>query len=90
MPGTLFSEAEADVQQRDRAEVVYPGRSRAYYAPMPELDIAWLVRFLMAMFGWLGAVVGGGGADGGTVARGETGSRKRFVLDILRIILCLH
>ncbi|KZT63162.1 hypothetical protein DAEQUDRAFT_641422, partial [Daedalea quercina L-15889] len=50
-------------------------RARAYRAPMPELDIAfalqlrpglglgaegaWLVRFLMAMFGWLGVVVGG-------------------------------
>lgn len=82
MPGALFSEAEADVQM---AEVAHPGRSRAYRAPMPELDIAfalqlrpglglgaegaWLVRFLMAMFGWLGVVVGGGGAAGGTVPR---------------------
>ncbi|EPT01918.1 hypothetical protein FOMPIDRAFT_1083260, partial [Fomitopsis schrenkii] len=52
-----------------------PRTPRAYRAPMPELDIAfalqlrpglglgaegaWLVRFLMAMFGWLGVVVGG-------------------------------
>lgn len=85
MPGALFSEADADAQQREMAEVAHPGRSRAYRAPMPELDIAfalqlrpglglgaegaWLVRFLMAMFGWLGVVVGGGGAGGGTGAR---------------------
>ncbi|OCH90822.1 hypothetical protein OBBRIDRAFT_567986 [Obba rivulosa] len=53
-------------------------RSRAYRAPIPELDIAfalqlrpglgvgadpaWLVRFLMAMFGWMAVFVGGGNA----------------------------
>ncbi|KAH9920350.1 uncharacterized protein B0H18DRAFT_1121950 [Fomitopsis serialis] len=74
MPGALFSEPEADAQEM--AEVERPARARAYRAPMPELDIAfalqlrpglglgaegaWLVRFLMAMFGWLGVVVGGG------------------------------
>ena len=84
MPGALFSEAEADAQQQEMAEIARPGR-RAYRAPMPELDIAfalqlrpglglgaegaWLVRFLMAMFGWLGVVVGGGGATGTGVAR---------------------
>ena len=84
MPGALFSEAEADAQQQEMAEVARPGRGRAYRAPMPELDIAfalqlrpglglgaegaWLVRFLMAMFGWLGVVVGGG-ATGAGVAR---------------------
>ncbi|TFY60864.1 hypothetical protein EVJ58_g4878 [Rhodofomes roseus] len=75
MPGALFSEAEADAQEM--VEVERPTRARAYRAPMPELDIAfalqlrpglglgaegaWLVRFLMAMFGWLGVVVGGNG-----------------------------
>ena len=85
MPGALFSEAEADAQQQEMAEVARPGHGRAYRAPMPELDIAfalqlrpglgigaegaWLVRFLMAMFGWLGVVVGGGGATGAGAAR---------------------
>ncbi|KAI0923083.1 hypothetical protein AcV5_009906 [Taiwanofungus camphoratus] len=54
-----------------------PGRRRAYRAPIPELDIAfalqlrpglglgadpaWLVRFLMAMFGWMTVLIGGTG-----------------------------
>ncbi|OSX58141.1 hypothetical protein POSPLADRAFT_1091506, partial [Postia placenta MAD-698-R-SB12] len=57
----------------EMAEV--PGRQRAYRAPVPELDIAfalqlrpglglgadpaWLVRFLMAMFGWMTVLIGG-------------------------------
>lgn len=60
-------------------EVEIPGRRRAYRAPVPELDIAfamqlrpglglgadpaWLVRFLMAMFGWMTVLIGNGGTD---------------------------
>lgn len=62
----------------EMAEV--PRRQRAYRAPVPELDIAfalqlrpglglgadpaWLVRFLMAMFGWMTVLIGGGGGGG--------------------------
>lgn len=61
-----------------REMVELPRARRAYRMPVPELDIAfalqlrpglglgsdpaWIVRFLMAMFGWMTVLFGSGGA----------------------------
>ncbi|KZT01571.1 uncharacterized protein LAESUDRAFT_454068 [Laetiporus sulphureus 93-53] len=71
IPGALFDDDEEQTA----------AHRRAYRAPVPELDIAfalqlrpglgvgadpaWLVRFLMAMFGWMTVLIGGGGARAG-------------------------
>ncbi|KAL6304676.1 hypothetical protein BKA93DRAFT_825567 [Sparassis latifolia] len=63
--------------ETDIGTVGHADRRHAYRAPIPELDIAfalqlrpglglgadpaWLVRFLMAMFGWMTVLLGGGG-----------------------------
>ena len=60
----------------DEGPLERSARSRAYRAPVPEIDIAfamqlrpglglgsdpaWLVRFLMAMFGWMTIFIGNG------------------------------
>lgn len=70
IPGAFESDDEKAVAER-------PARRRAYRAPVPELDIAfalqmrpglglgsdpaWLVRFMMAMFGWMTVLIGGNG-----------------------------
>lgn len=70
-------DSPTDEADTPSASVDVPGRRRAYRAPVPELDIAfalqlrpglglgadpaWLVRFLMAMFGWMTVLIGGGG-----------------------------
>lgn len=72
-PGTFTpttKELDSEVVERS-------ARRKAYRAPVPELDIAfamqlrpglglgsdpaWLVRFLMAMFGWMTVLLGGNG-----------------------------
>ncbi|KAI0077565.1 hypothetical protein K474DRAFT_1064749 [Panus rudis PR-1116 ss-1] len=71
IPGALHLDASDGEELSER-----PAR-RAYRAPVPELDIAfalqlrpglgigadpaWLVRFLMAMFGWMTILIGNGG-----------------------------
>ncbi|CCL98731.1 uncharacterized protein FIBRA_00736 [Fibroporia radiculosa] len=76
VPGALFPDMTR-VSNEDQSDVVYQDRRRAYRAPVPELDIAlalqlrpglglgadpaWLVRFLMAMFGWMTVFLGGSG-----------------------------
>ncbi|EMD37204.1 hypothetical protein CERSUDRAFT_115107 [Gelatoporia subvermispora B] len=74
IPGALLlDDPPSPAATVERAE-----RQRAYRAPLPELDIAfalqlrpglglgadpaWLVRFLMAMFGWMAVFMGGSGA----------------------------
>ncbi|PCH37603.1 hypothetical protein WOLCODRAFT_167626 [Wolfiporia cocos MD-104 SS10] len=68
IPGGLSLEPEAEVPRDVDAQ-------RAHRAPVPELDLAfamqlrpglglgadpaWLVRFLMAMFGWMTVLIGG-------------------------------
>ena len=68
IPGAFVPDEENTVVER-------PAPRRAYRAPVPELDIAfamqlrpglglgsdpaWLVRFLMAMFGWMTVLIGG-------------------------------
>ena len=68
IPGAFMPDEESAVAER-------PAPRRAYRAPMPELDIAfamqlrpglglgsdpaWLVRFLMTMFGWMTVLIGG-------------------------------
>ncbi|KIP03125.1 hypothetical protein PHLGIDRAFT_130334 [Phlebiopsis gigantea 11061_1 CR5-6] len=65
-------------------------RRRAYRAPMPELDLAfamqlrpglglgadsaWVIRFLMAMFGWMTVFVGGNASASGS------GGRRRIAV----------
>ena len=72
IPGAFDDEDE----KRGLAERAAPARGRAYRAPVPELDVAfalqlrpgmglgsdpaWLVRFLMAMFGWMTVFIGNG------------------------------
>ncbi|THH29151.1 hypothetical protein EUX98_g5034 [Antrodiella citrinella] len=69
IPGSLPLEHEMEMVERPRAR-------RAYRSPIPELDIAfamqlrpglglgadpaWIVRFLMAMFGWMTVLIGNG------------------------------
>lgn len=68
----------AFVLDEEQPVVVPTAPRRAYRAPVPELDIAfamqlrpglglgadpaWLVRFLMAMFGWMTVLIGGNGS----------------------------
>lgn len=77
IPGALYPDPPL-ASEPEMREVELPGRGRAYRAPVPELDIAfamqlrpglglgsdpaWLVRFLMAMFGWMTVLIGGGNA----------------------------
>lgn len=79
IPGALYPDLPLSSEPEMR-EVEIPGRRRAYRAPVPELDIAfamqlrpglglgadpaWLVRFLMAMFGWMTVLIGGNGGNG--------------------------
>ncbi len=72
IPGALAPDYE---DEDENAMMERPGGRRAYRAPVPELDIAfalqlrpglglgadpaWLVRFLMAMFGWMTVLIGG-------------------------------
>lgn len=76
IPGQLDPEPPALVSTTSELSPESADR-RAYRAPVPELDIAfamqlrpgfglgadpaWLVRFLMAMFGWMTVLIGGGG-----------------------------
>ena len=69
VPGAFDDEDE-------KSALEHASRNRAYRAPVPELDIAfamqlrpglglgsdpaWLVRFLMAMFGWMTVFIGNG------------------------------
>ena len=73
VPGAF---SDTDEYDRSLAHAARRGRSSAYRAPVPELDIAfamqlrpglglgsdpaWLVRFLMAMFGWMTVFIGNG------------------------------
>ena len=75
IPGALYPDPPLVSAEPEMREVEIPGRRRAYRAPVPELDIAfamqlrpglglgsdpaWLVRFLMAMFGWMTVLIGG-------------------------------
>ncbi|TCD69773.1 hypothetical protein EIP91_006309 [Steccherinum ochraceum] len=72
------------LQDTDVQMVELPKTRRAYRSPVPELDIAfalqlrpglglgsdpaWIVRFMMAMFGWMTVLFGSGGA---VVMRGD-------------------
>ena len=77
----------SDDEDEKSALAERPAHSRAYRAPVPELDIAfamqlrpglglgsdpaWLVRFLMAMFGWMTGFIGNGA---------QTGNNRRAII----------